>query len=510
MAVPIVLILFVAISGTLLYSLVGSHSLVHDEAVYLTEARSWMAGTPASEFRIYRPIGMPVLGWMALHFDDSERNVRLVGVFFGILTISFIFLLFRSVFGVWVGVAVASVMMTSSLFLRNAPEFLNDIPSTGLIFGALWLFWTHYKTGGKSNSIYFVPVLIASSFYLRYGIVLVLIIIAAVTLFFLSARFYHQERRSYKRLTIASILLILFLIPHFIQSLSSGNGLFGILSRGGEAAGREYLGQGLVNYIKWMPNEIGGWVLGISAILGVFIVLYTVVLTKVGNEKNLGIAWLGSIGLLHFILTGFLVHAESRYVSLSMTLLAGIGIAGLYSIIASLSPVISKLYIACIISICVYFGISNYQIVNHAFDLREANVSRNVYMEASEVIAHDNSSNMECIVWSNSFRPQISWYSGCYTLDVNDVATFNRDYLIHLRRDHYSVVLTKASGPNIDAERASEYGVKLSEIFRKDVSAASLGELVVYKIEKTDEIEDIKNKIQVKPRIEPPTNPIEH
>lgn len=494
-------------SGWLLYSLVGSQSLVHDEAVYLTKAKSWLVGTPASEFRIYRPIGMPVLGWIALYFDDSEQAVRLVGVLFGVLTVGFTFLLFKSVFDAWIGTAVTVAMMTSSLFLRNAPEFLNDIPSSGLIFGVLWLIWVHYKTSGESRSIYFVPVMIALSFYLRYGVMLVLIIVAVVTLFFLSIRFYHQEGRSYRRIIIASLLLILFFVPHFIQSLSSGNGLFGILSRGTEAAGREYFGQGLVSYIRWMPHEISGWVLGISAIFGVLVVFYVLLFAKFYNGRNTGIVWLGSIGLFHFILTGILVHAEPRYVFLSMTILAGIGITGLYYTITSLSPISANIFIACFIVLSGYFGLSNYQTVSHFFERREASVSRNVYVEASEMITKDNTSNMECAVWSNSFRPQISWYSGCYTLDVKDSTTFNRDYLIHLRRDHYSLVLTKDNDIKIDNEKATEFGVKLTEIFRKRVSA-TLGEMIVYKIEKTDQIEDIKSKIQVKPIIEPPTNPV--
>jgi len=82
--------------GTLfiLGSLVGSQPIGHDEAVYLTKARSWMEGTPADEFEIYRPIGMAWFGWLFLHFGDSEIMMRSFGVIFGAISTLFIYLFF--------------------------------------------------------------------------------------------------------------------------------------------------------------------------------------------------------------------------------------------------------------------------------------------------------------------------------------------------------------------------------------------------------------------------------
>ena len=82
----------------IIFSLIGSQALVHDEAVYLTKARAWTEGTPANEFKIYRPIGMAWFGVILLQFGDSEQVARIFGAFFGSLTIVFIYLLFNRLF----------------------------------------------------------------------------------------------------------------------------------------------------------------------------------------------------------------------------------------------------------------------------------------------------------------------------------------------------------------------------------------------------------------------------
>src|SRR3989344_5043112 len=154
----------------ILWSLVGSQPFGHGESVYLTEARSWIDGAPADEFKIYRPIGMAGFGWIFLHFGDSERLLRLFGVIFGAIATLFIYLFFKRIFNTPFALVITGVIGTSTLFLREAPLFQNDIPSSGLLIGTLWLLWIYYESAGKSRSIYFVGPLAALAFYIRYGV----------------------------------------------------------------------------------------------------------------------------------------------------------------------------------------------------------------------------------------------------------------------------------------------------------------------------------------------------
>lgn len=472
-----------------LWSLVSSHSLFHDEAVYLTKARSWIEGTPADEFKIYRPIGMADFGWIFLHFGDSEKTARSFGVIFGAITILFIFLFFRQMFNVWIAISVVLVTETSSLFLQQAPHFLNDIFSSGLLIGVLWLLYIHYETAGKSKSIYFIGPLAALAFYIRYGVASAFGVIGVLSLLILLPRFMKKEGASYSKLGIAFIISIFLFAFHFIQSFIATKSFLGILSISGEAAHRKYLGEGLVDYIKWLPNEIGGWFLGITAITG--IIATTIILSRKTLRQNyVSLLWIGSIGLFNFILTGLLVHAEARYVFFPMVLLSGTGIASVYYLIRNQSKIFVNLLMGIFLLITLYYGIASYNETDSFFKRREVDKYHAAYVKASEIIFNDSFGNNGCVVWSVLFRPAISWYSRCNTLEINNVARFEKDFLIHFKKTHYSIVFTKLKEPQINQDKAENFGVILTEIFHTKNLAPDIGELIVYRITRKDTREE--------------------
>lgn len=306
------LLLIFASSLFALYLLASSHTLEWDEAVYLTKARSWIENIPADTFGIYRPIGMPAFGWLFLKFGDTEKISRMFGVIFGALTLVFIFLLFTRIANIWIGLGITFLIASSGLFLRQAPQFLNDIPSAGFLFGTLWLIWTNYETAEKRKSIYFAPFLAALAFYLRYGTVVQLAVIAILTPIALLKKFKNKNGE-FKHFLRAAVIFIFLMAPYFIYSLDTTGSLFGILKRGQEAAGRAYLGEGLVSYIKWLPQELSGPLMGSFTILGI-IATFSVLLFKNLRREYEDIVWLGSIGVLSFFVTGLLAHAEARYV----------------------------------------------------------------------------------------------------------------------------------------------------------------------------------------------------
>ena len=315
----------------------------------------------------------------------------------------------------------------------------------------------------------------------------------------LGHRLIKKKDANYLNLVITVIISVLLFAPHFIQSFIVERKIFGILSRAGEAAHRAYLGEGLVNYIKWLPNEIGGWFLGITAIIGI-VATIVIVFRKKLRQNYVGMLWIGSIGLSNFIITGLLVHAESRYVFFPVVLLSGVGIASIYYMISHWSKISANLLVGVFLLSIIYSGIISYNETNSFFRTKEADPYGVAYIEISEAIRKDSATENGCAIWAiTTNRPKISWYSKCNTLQIRDMDLFEKDFYINFRKAHYSIVRdTLKKEKQIDQKEAENFGVNLTEIFRtNNLSKIYGGNFIVYRItRKYSEEEDFLNLLE--------------
>ena len=480
-------------------SIVGSQSFGHDESVYLTKARSLMVGTPADEFMIYRPIGMAVSGWALLKFSDSEICVRFFGVFFGAVSLVLIYLLFKRLFNVYVALFTTITVGTSTLFLQQAPLFQNDIASSGLLFGVLLILYTYYESAGKSRVIYYIGPLVAGAFYLRYGVATTLAVIGILTLLFLVPRFIKKENADYSKLSTSLFISIFLFAPHFIQSFIVEGNLLGILTRSGAAAGREYFGEGLISYIKWLPNELGGWIFGVTVIIGIFTTI-VFLFKKDLREGFPNLLWIGSIGILNLLVTGILVHAEARYIFFPTVLLSGVGIASLVWFIQKWPKVVANSLHVIFLIILLSWGAKNYSTVDSFFRARESDPYSVAYAEVSRIIHADSISSSGCVVWTiPTNRPRVSWYSQCSTPKIGDAVLFEKDFDSYLRKDHYSLVRASLPGMQINRDSEEKYKIHLTEIYRTtNLSKLYGGDLIVYRISrKNSEEEDYLRLLEI-------------
>ncbi|HEX9722204.1 MAG TPA: glycosyltransferase family 39 protein [Candidatus Paceibacterota bacterium] len=463
----VVLVFIFSSSFLVLWSLVGSQPLGHDEAVYLTEARSWIENAPADEFGIYRPIGMPGFAWFILQLTDSEKDVRMFGVFFSAITLVFLFLLFQRTASLWVALATVLLVGTSPLFLREAPNFLNDIPSAGMLFAALWLLWRYYKTAGQSKAIYIAAPFTALAFYLRYGAAASLGVIGIMSALILFPKFVNKEGSAFPPLGKTIAFFILLMLPHLIQAFQVYGNPTGILTKSASAAGREYLGQGLIDFIQWLPYTLAGPLVGAAAITGV-IVTFVILFRKNLRQNHEGLLWLGAIGIGVFFLTGLLIHAEPRYVFFPVALLSGVGISGIYMLLEHKPKILHAGFMALIMLTTLPFAAIHYQQTDTFFRAKEQDRLRNVYVQASEIIHNDSIQEKSgCAVWAiTTYRPAVSWYSECNTLKVADPQTFRKQLPSHQTKTMYSIVRTTSRDPQITPENAENFGVSLTEIFR--------------------------------------------
>ena len=463
-----------------LTSLVGSHILGHDESVYATKARSWIDGTSADQFEIYRPIAMPVAGWIMLQFSDSEKTLRYVGVIFGTFLPLCVYLLFRRTFNFLIAIAAVMVLVTSPLFLRQAPLLLNDIPSTALLALVVFLLYVHYESGGRGRSIYAVAPLAALAFYIRYAAITPLAVTAASTHLLLFQQFLKKPGVEFKKLGLTLLATFALFVPHFIYSVMATGSLFGVLSRAGRAANRAYVGDGLLQYILWLPDELGGWAIGLSAMAGGLITLFFW-MNKRYRAGYRTLAWIGTIGLVTFLVTGLLTHAEPRYILFPLVLLSGVGIAGLYYIIASRSQIVADIVMLAIIAAVSIQGYMDYR-ATYAFFRAEETARHNVeFLRALDVVRKENPGGA-CMIWTAISRPRVSWYTRCSVSGLgNDPAKFVEEFAQHTGEPNYSIVYTLSRSPQISLDSAGEFGLTLSELFR----AYDLpnGDLIVYRIQ---------------------------
>lgn len=480
-------------------SIVGSQPFGHDESVYLTKARSLISGTPADEFMIYRPIGMAAFGWVFLNFNDSEIFVRFFGVFFGAMSLVFLYLLFKRLFNIYVALFTVITTGTSTLFLQQAPLFQNDIASSGLLFGVLWILYAYYESAGKSRAIYFIGLLAALAFYIRYGVVTALAIVGVLTLLFLAPRFIKKENVDYSKLSVSLIISILLFVPHFIESFIAEGKLLGILTRSGAAAGREYLGEGLISYIKWLPSELGGWIFGIVAMTGIFATVIFL-FKKDLRESFPNLLWIGSIGILNFLVTGILVHPEARYIFFPVALLVGVGIASLDYLIRGWSRFATNSSYIIFLVILLTYGATNYLMADSFFRARESDPYAVAYAEVARIIHSDSGNSSGCVVWTiPTNRPRVSWYSQCSTPKIGDAALFEKDFDTYLRKNHYSLVRASLPESQINKDSEEKYKIQLTEIYRTtNLSKLYGGDLIVYRISrKNTEEEDYLKLLEI-------------
>jgi len=472
------IIAMTSVTFVALWFISGAHILGHDESVYATKARSWIEHTPAEQFEIYRPIAMPVFGWIVLQFSDEERSFRLFGVFFGALIPALIFLLFRRVSSDGIALTTVAIVVFSPLFLRQAPQFLNDIPSTLLLLATLLIIYDHFLSAGRSRWIYAVGPLAALAFYMRYAVITPLACIALFSYLLLLPRFLKKKGHDFTMLGKAILISIVLFLPHFIYSAVATDDLFGILRLAGKAAHRAFIGDGLLQYIAWMPDELGGWVFGSFAIVGALVSVALFVMREM-REKYIGLVWIGFIGLSTFIVTGLFTHAEARYVFLPLILLTGVGVAGLYHAGERLYLRAGYAFLTIVVVVTIIVGIDTYRNEYAFFRSEEDSAYNSGYIRALEAIQSD-AADEGCVVWTSLSRPRASWYTRCDIRKVVDKATFVKNAAEVGDKQLYTIVGTRVRDPQISPESAERFDVSLEEMFR--IGALPPGDLIVYRL----------------------------
>ncbi|WP_159399449.1 MULTISPECIES: glycosyltransferase [Streptomyces] len=379
----------------------------HEEAVYANKARSWLDGSPDAGWGIYRPVGLPFLGAIALAIHHDVGALRAVALLLSLFTLLTIYVV-CSCWSTPRRAVVTTVVILSGLgFLRRMPEFLNDIGATGLLLIFVFLL-ARAQEKPKSRALLAAPFIALAAFYLRYGIVGNLLAISVAAAFSYGIRSWIAQGW---RMAIAVVVLLAGLVPHFVYAAKVSGWPLGIVLSATSQANRSYVGDGLVYYLAIFPYRLAGDLGAVIMICGLFTAgAATKLLIRKRASSSNGPSiedrrrvFLGATAVLIFVILGLATDGEPRFVFLSVVLLSFLGVQRLADISKQLADI--PLTFTAAVSLLTILGTS--QVVAYGAIPGPTKLS-----ESTVPVAQQMSSADPCLLVSG-YEPEMGWYSGC-------------------------------------------------------------------------------------------------
>ncbi len=304
---------------------VGGGGFGHDESTYVLKARAWVSGTPDTGWDFHRAIAQSLIAVPIVFFTENEVAFRSLSVVLAVGTVVAVGWLGWRVRSARAGWLAAAVFAVAPSFLRRGAEFLTDVPSAGLLVVATGLLWRWGTRRSRIGVFCSGAVAIgALAFYVRYQAILSLALLALAAVIV----FWSRIKEAVGQLAAAALLFLGLLLPHFIWSSAVAGTPWGIITQTGESGGRTYLGQGLVGYVRDLPDLLAGQLgaLAIIAAIVWLVVRIAVILRKHRVEPldRLAIYLVGP-ALGQILILGLLAHGEPRFLFFPVALLVVAG-----------------------------------------------------------------------------------------------------------------------------------------------------------------------------------------
>jgi 4-amino-4-deoxy-L-arabinose transferase-like glycosyltransferase len=338
----------------------------------------------------------------------------MVSVVISLLTVAAVWWLGRTLKSNRVGLFAAGLFAIAPSFLRRGAEFLTDIPATGLLLVVAVLLWKWLDRGAPDRYLMGAVAVGAVSIYTRYQAAIALLLLALAG----ALLFWPRVRASGSVILRAAGIGLLLMLPHFIYATAITGAPWGIFTITGEIAGRQYLGEGFVDYARDFPNLLAG-PLGALAIL---------IALAWGGYRLVALRRAGTMGpvdratfyclipaLGQFLFLGVVSHGEPRFMFFTVALLFVVaGIAGdefrkrvareTYHLVANVTAGAMAVFL----------------LMSGASVDRNAEARGEGFEVLEEVaIAVVGSSQGECGIVT-AYSPQLSWYSGCRVIELRD------------------------------------------------------------------------------------------
>lgn len=387
---------------------IESGELGHDESAYALLARSWLFGTPDTGWTLHRGLGQSVIAAAVLPFTLSPLALRGVAVVLSLATLIALWALGREIGSGRVGVFAAATFAVAPTFLRRGTEFLTDMPSAGLLFLTTLLVWRWLTSPTPSPGVLYAATGVAAvAYYVRYQSLLSLglVVIGA------AASHWPRVRQSLPQLLRAAGLGVVLLVPHFIHSTIATGTPWGTLLYTAGAGGRDYLGEGLVDYIRALPDLLAGQIGAGVLLVGLVWALWR--LTSAAQRPRVVFLLVPSLGQL--VLLGLVSHGEPRFVFFPVGLLL---VTGSLAIEDLRRRVPSWVYRAAVWVVAAAL-LGSLAFHGQRFDANaEARAeSIDVLVQAARAVVAETGGRCGIVT---GMLPQMTWLSGCETHGFSD------------------------------------------------------------------------------------------
>lgn len=382
----------------------GGETLGHDESAYALKARSWVEGTPDTGWSPHRAPALSAYGYGVLALGGAEQGLRAIGlVSLAGLALATWWLGFR-IGGRWVGPVAAAVVIAGPTIQRRGTEFLTDIPAAGLLVLIMILLWRDFENRkGPTYSILLVLPFAWLAFYLRYQSVLALGLIGLT----IAILWWRQIVSRPGPVVAAVIVGFVGLIPHFLYALEETGSAIGILTLTSRAAGREFLGEGLVDYAALLVWPLAGL---LGGVIVVFFIWWVVASWPSSDQRRRGL-FLLIPALGQVVALGVVSHGEARFVFFPLALAAIGGVIGALHVSERWSENVAfgarlALMVLLVGSVALSVTTTRRAVQNRILTNEPVELSADVIKAVSD--------DLDCGVLT-SYTPQLTFYSGCAT-----------------------------------------------------------------------------------------------
>jgi hypothetical protein len=397
-------IALVAVAANLLPLVLDGGGLNHDESAYALKARHWAEDTPETGWNLHRGVAMSAYGYLVFEAGGDEGALRLLGLAAIVAFVIATWILGTRIGGKWVGALAALALMSSPVLLRRSTEYLSDVPSSALLMALMIIVWKQFGDRDRPGyGLMWILPLAWAAFYIRYQSVLSFALIATA----IAVLFWKKVKLGWRPIAVTAGVGLAGLIPHFVFATSETGSPLGVILFTADVAGRDYWGEGLVDYFLLMGWPLAAFV-GPAAV--VFFVWWLITDWKsVSGRVKCLFLMIPAAGQV--LLLGVVSHGEARFIFFPLALTLIGGVIGVTEVSQGWRQLTARAVALGLVVLLVGSLAMAASYVRRAVENRDlGTVPLELAAEELREIAGESS----CGVMT-SYQPQITFYSECYT-----------------------------------------------------------------------------------------------